>query len=97
MKSVQRFLGLVRYFRKFILNFNLGEPLFETTKTKKNEWRKEQEEAFVSQRHRLMERPILRILFPELETELHTDASSSGFGAILLQKDRTTNKWYPVS
>ena len=43
----------------------------------------------------LVSPPILAIYSPKLETELHCDASSSGFGAILIQR-QTDNTLKPV-
>jgi len=44
----------------------------------------------------LATRPVLAIYSPQAETELHCDASASGFGGILLQK-QTDNTWRPIS
>lgn len=49
-------------------------------------WSIEQENAFNEIKKLLTSRPILSIYNPSLETELHTDASSSGVAGILLQK-----------
>ncbi|XP_046141945.1 uncharacterized protein LOC123987838 [Osmia bicornis bicornis] len=40
--------------------------------------------------------PVLNIYNPKYETELHTDASSKGYGAILLQKSLDDNQLHPV-
>lgn len=52
-------------------------------------------EAFTL-RDALVEAPVLAIYNPTRETELHTDASSQGFGAVLLQK-QDDNKFHPVA
>ncbi|XP_045500927.1 uncharacterized protein LOC123698364 isoform X3 [Colias croceus] len=39
---------------------------------------------------------VLKIYDPNLETELHTDASAEGYGAVLLQRSLTDNKMHPV-
>lgn len=39
---------------------------------------------------------LLSIYNSRRETELHTDASSQGFGSVLLQR-QTDGKWHPVS
>ena len=52
-------------------------------------------EAFKSLKSRLSNRPILAIYLPTLETELQCDASTTGFGAILLQK-QTNGTFRPV-
>jgi len=44
----------------------------------------------------LTSQPILALYNPNAETELHTDASSSGLGAMLLQK-QLNNKWSVIS
>jgi len=46
----------------------------------------EQMKVFEALRNRLSTPPILSIFNPNRETELHTDASSRGFGAVLLQR-----------
>lgn len=40
--------------------------------------------------------PVLKIFQDGLETELHTDASKYGLGAILLQKCTDSGKLHPV-
>lgn len=40
--------------------------------------------------------PVLRLYKADAETELHTDASKLGFGAILLQKDSGDNQLHPI-
>ena len=52
-------------------------------------------EAFESLKSRLSSQPILAIYSPTLETELHCDASTTGFGAILLQR-QTNGIFQPV-
>ena len=39
--------------------------------------------------HALAKEPVLKIYHPSRETELHTDASQDGYGAVLLQKSPT--------
>lgn len=46
-------------------------------------------------KNRLIDAPILSLYSPRDETELHCDASSAGFGAILLQK-KADRKLHPV-
>lgn len=88
VKQVRQFLGLASYFRKFVKNFAaIVEPL--TRLTKKNvpwKWEDAQERAFNKIKDKLMTRPILTIFDPNRPTEVHTDASAIGVGAILLQQ-----------
>ncbi|XP_076288208.1 uncharacterized protein LOC143212853 [Lasioglossum baleicum] len=92
IKEVQCFVGLESYLRRFIKDFSLvARPFFDLLR--KNAifcFRPEQSQAFVTLKQRLTNDPILAIYFPKLDTELHCDANSSGFGAILLEKQ--TNK-----
>ena len=39
--------------------------------------------------------PVLRIFDRKSETEVHTDASKNGFGAVLLQKSTEDGKFHP--
>lgn len=88
VKQVRQFLGLAGYFRKFIKDFaKRTAPL--TQLLHKNcswKWGKDQEEAVQDIKKALSSRPILSIFDPALETEVHTDASAIGLGAMLIQK-----------
>ncbi|KAL4152687.1 hypothetical protein QTP88_000520 [Uroleucon formosanum] len=97
-KQVRRFLGLASYFRRFICNFSvIAKPLYDLVKKNVDFIFGEQEqEAFKYLSSILTKTPVLAIYSPTAETELHCDASSSGFGAILLQK-QPDNKFKPVS
>uniref|UniRef100_A0A182YHE4 RT_RNaseH_2 domain-containing protein n=1 Tax=Anopheles stephensi TaxID=30069 RepID=A0A182YHE4_ANOST len=53
-------------------------------------------QALETLRDKLINSPVLAIFDLKPETELHCDASSSGFGAILLQK-QDDNKLHPVN
>lgn len=90
IKEVHRFVSLASYFRRFIPNFaNQAKSLYDLLK--KNvvfKFGKDEFEAFEKLKQYLSSCPILSIYSPDLETELHCDASSHGFGAILLQKQR---------
>lgn len=87
IKGIRQFLGLSGYFRKYVKNYaSITEPLTRLLKRDKLfEWTKEQMQAFQSIKDHLVTRPVLAIFDPKLPTELHTDASSLGFGGILIQ------------
>ncbi|CAK1549738.1 unnamed protein product [Leptosia nina] len=88
VKQVRQFMGLASYFRKFIPNFSLRTASISKL-TKKNqawEWGQEQNEARKYVLDYLVSKPLLSVFDPSLETELHTDASAIGYGAVLIQK-----------
>lgn len=97
-KALQSFLGLTGYFRKFIKDYaKIAKPLSDLIK-KENEFKMEAEQkiAVAILKKRLTENPVLKIYNPLSETELHTDASQDGYGAILLQKDPEDNCMHPI-
>ncbi|XP_011883821.1 PREDICTED: uncharacterized protein K02A2.6-like [Vollenhovia emeryi] len=88
LRGVKRFLGMCSYFRKFIEGFStLAKPLTDLTR-KNAEFRFGEKELQVFEilKQKLIASPILSIYSPRDETELHCDASSVGFGAVLMQK-----------
>ena len=97
-KKVQRFLGLTSYFRKFVEGFaNIAKPLSDLLrKESRFHWGPEQQEAFVKLKRALAGQSVLQLYRRERETELHTDASKDGYGAILLQLNPEDGKLHPV-
>lgn len=87
-KKLLSCLCLFNYFRRFINEFALlAAPLLKLVKQKgefviDDNYRR----AFEALRDELVKPPVLIVYNPEQETELHTDASSKGYGACLLQK-----------
>lgn len=96
--EVHRFVGLVSFFRRFILNFSvIAKPLYDLLKNDATfTFGKSEFEAFTELKSKLISSPILCIYDPRLETELHTDASKIGFGAMLLQK-HNDNQFHVVA
>lgn len=94
VRQVRQFMGLASYFRRFIPEFSTRTSCI--TKLVKNDqkwdWGSEQEQARHYILNCLTKEPLLSIFDPNLETELHTDASSIGYGAILLQRHNGLNK-----
>ena len=95
--DVRGFVGLCSYFRKFIENFSiLAKPLYDLLrKNAAFNFETRELEAFEALKAKLVEAPILSIYDPRDETELHTDASTLGFGAILMQK-KADMKMHPI-
>lgn len=94
VKNVQQFLGLVNYFRKFIKDFAIkAKPLQNLLRKDMSfDFDKKCEESFKKLKLELTSFPVLRLYDAAAETELHTDASGDGLGAILLQKQKD-NRW----
>lgn len=98
-KALQRFLGLMSYFRKFIYRYNhIANPLYELMNRHEKSFKFESEhyEAFEKPKGALISKPVLSIYSPALETQLHTDAPASGFGGILMQRQVNDNQFHPV-
>jgi transposase InsO family protein len=97
LKDVRSFTGLASFFRKFVPGFSkIARPL--TLLTRKNtpfHWGEDQAKAFETLKAKLVTAPILRHFSETLETELHTDASTLGLGAILMQ--RFEGSLHPIS
>lgn len=88
LKQIRQFMGLAGYFRKYIPEFAIRTAPI-TKLTRANEpfvWTDEQEASRKYVIDHLTSKPLLSIFDPSLPTELHTDASSLGYGAILMQK-----------
>ena len=85
--SLQSFLGLIGYYRKFICGFaNICHNLYELTRVAaKFEWTQAHTDSFEQLKHCLTSEPILahpNFAFPFI---IHTDASEFVIGAVLSQ------------
>lgn len=87
VKQVRQFNGLAGYFRRFIPDFaRIMAPLYELTKqSTKWQWTHAHEQARQKIIQYLTSSPVLTIFQEGHPIELFTDASSLGFGAILVQ------------
>ncbi|KAK8786810.1 hypothetical protein V5799_023415 [Amblyomma americanum] len=92
-KAVRRFLGLCSYYRRFIKNFaKLASPLTRLTRDEEPFlWGAEQQTAFDDLR-RLQSPPVLAHFDDDAATEIHTDASNVGLGAVLVQRPNGVEK-----
>lgn len=97
-KQIQSFLGLTGYFRKFIKDYaKIARPLSDLLKAGKAfVFDTVERESYSRLKYFLSQEPVLRIYDPGAMTELHTDASIDGFGAVLLQKYDNENNYHPV-
>lgn len=87
-KDIQRFLGVVNYFREHIPNIStITAPLdhLRHAGSLKHLWTDEHSDAFIAIRRILINTPILR--YPNLKYpfSVATDASNVGIGAVLYQ------------
>lgn len=98
IKQVQSFLGLSGYFRKFVNKYSMiARPLSDLLRKEKAfQFGEAERKAFNELKQILSKEPVLQIFDPELETELHTDASQDGIGAILLQRSPMDDQLHPV-
>ena len=87
-KEVKQFLGLIGYYRKFVLRFSdLARPL--NALTRKNipfEWTPVCQESFELLKTSLMTEPILTYPDPNLPYVLFTDASKYAWACVLMQE-----------
>ena len=87
--AIRSFLGLTGYYRRFIKDFSkLARPLTELTKSDvKFEMTQDRIDAFLELRKIVSSPPVIGHFDPALPLILHTDASLSGIGAVLMQED----------
>ncbi|GJZ47551.1 reverse transcriptase domain-containing protein [Tanacetum coccineum] len=88
--EIRSFLGLVGYYRRFIISFSkIAKPLtLLTQKNKKFEWDDEQEIAFQTLKDMLCDVPILALPEGVDDFVVYCDASNQGFGCILMQRNK---------
>jgi len=88
--EVRSFLGLARYYRRFILDFSkISKPMTRLLqKDKKFVWTLECEAAFHTLRTLLTTAPILALPDIEKPFDVFCDASGTGLGCVLMQEGR---------
>ena len=88
MKEVQKFLGLVNYYRRFIKIFaKIAAPLHALVRKEQAwEWREEQEKVFRELKEVFTMELVLVI--PDLDKEMQVEADASDYatGGVLLVK-----------
>lgn len=97
VREVQSILGLCSYFRRFVKDFSiLARPLYNFLRgNNSQQFGEDERKCFELLKSKLVESPILSIFDPRDETELHCDASSHGFWAILLLR-KSDGKFHPI-
>lgn len=88
-REVQRYLGMIGYYRRFIVKFSqLTAPLTDLLKKgTKFVWSPECDEAFLATKNILSSYPILHAPDFSQSFTLAVDASNTGVGSVLLQED----------
>ncbi|UYV84587.1 hypothetical protein LAZ67_X002728, partial [Cordylochernes scorpioides] len=87
LKEVRSFLGLSSYYRHFIPNYaHVAQPLNDLLKKDSAfNWNQEEQNAFEALKSALISEPALGHFDYSSPTEIHTDASNYGIGAVLVQ------------
>nr|GFD39514.1 putative reverse transcriptase domain-containing protein [Tanacetum cinerariifolium] len=88
--EIRQFLGLVGYYRRFIVGFSkIARPMTKLTKNKvKFDWGDKKEEAFQIIKQRLCSAPILALPKGSEDFIVYCDASIKGLGAMLMQREK---------
>lgn len=89
MRTLRGFLGIARFFRRFVWNFaEIASPLTDLLQKEPLQWNENAQKAFEELKKRLATPPIL--ILPDFTKEfmVETDALSSGIGAVLCQGNR---------
>ncbi|KAI2657028.1 Transposon Tf2-6 polyprotein [Labeo rohita] len=100
LKELQRFLGFSNFYRRFIRHFStVAAPL--TSMVKKGDtrlsWSSNALQAFHELRQRFTSAPILRHPDPQRPFIVEVDASSTGVGAVLSQRQGQPSKTFPCA
>ncbi|KAI2667005.1 Transposon Tf2-6 polyprotein [Labeo rohita] len=100
LKELQRFLGFSNFYRRFIRHFStVAAPL--TSMVKKGDtrlsWSSDALQAFHELRQRFTSAPILRHPDPQRPFIVEVDASSTGVGAVLSQRQGQPSKTFPCA
>uniref|UniRef100_A0A8C7Y809 ribonuclease H n=1 Tax=Oryzias sinensis TaxID=183150 RepID=A0A8C7Y809_9TELE len=88
-KKLQQFLSFANFYRRFIRNYSsIAAPLTRLTSTSQNfSWTPEAQEAFDRLKGLFVSAPILIQPDPSRQFVVEVDASDSGVGAVLSQKN----------
>ena len=88
--EIRSFLGLAGYYRRFIQDFSkIASPI--TALTRKNTkfiWTDQHTKAFETLRKKLCEAPVLTLPEGSEDFTVYSDASKSGLGCVLMQRDK---------
>ena len=90
VSEVRSFLGLARYYRKFVEGFSrIAAPLTKLTrKDVKYDWVDAYQQSFEELKGRLTSAPILDLPNGRYGFMIYSDASQQGLGCVLMQNGR---------
>ena len=79
VKDIQKFLGLVNYYRQFIESFaSIARPLYDMVKKdQKWDWTEKQEKAFRELKGRFTKEPVLAA--PDLDKKMQMEVDASNY------------------
>lgn len=100
LKELQRFLGFANFYRRFIRNFSsVASPLTSLVNmgTHRLPWNESATQAFNQLKQRFTTAPILHHPDPELPFVVEVDASNTGLGAALSQRQGSPPKLHPCA
>ena len=91
--EIRSFLGLAKYYRRFIENFSkIARPMTELLKDKVSfEWNDKREKSFQCLKDKLTTTPVLTL--PDLQKDFvaYCDASRQGLGCVLMQDNHVVS------
>ncbi|KAL0174051.1 hypothetical protein M9458_030019 [Cirrhinus mrigala] len=100
LKELQRFLGFSNFYRRFIRHFStVAAPLAAMVKrgTSRLTWSEPALQAFNDLRQRFTSAPVLHHPDPDKPFIVEVDASSTGVGAVLSQRQGESLKIFPCA
>ncbi|XP_074313824.1 uncharacterized protein LOC141649020 [Silene latifolia] len=88
--DIQSFLGLAGYYRRFVHEFSkIAKPMTQFMKKESNfTWTEACESAFQELKTKLTTAHVLTLPEEGVEFDVYCDASKSGLGCVLMQKDK---------
>ncbi|GKF88153.1 putative reverse transcriptase domain-containing protein [Tanacetum coccineum] len=88
--EIRQFLGLARYYRRFIEGFSkIAKPMTKLTQKKvKFVWGDKQETSFHQLKQKFCSAPILALPEGSKDFIVYCDASIKGLGDVLMQKEK---------